>query len=70
VSSADDTASYALSDDKFMLGFEPRPSYEPTLVLIKHLHEAGFAAFVEAVEEGDVYGPGTHLLHFLVIDWR
>jgi hypothetical protein len=56
-------------DEKFMLGFDPRPSYEPTLVLIKHLHEAGFAAFVEAVEERD-YGPGTHLLYFLVIDWR
>jgi hypothetical protein len=57
-------------DEKFMLGFEPRPSYEPTLVLIRHLQEAGFVAFVEADEERDDYGPGTHLLHFLVIDWR
>src|SRR5437667_483544 len=67
---ADDTASFDLSDDKFMLGFEPRPNYEPTLVLIEHLQEAGFAVFVEAVEEQDDYGAGTQLLYYLVIDWR
>jgi hypothetical protein len=67
--------------EPFKLGFEPRLQYEPTSILCKHLHEAGFAAFVEKVTERNrdcvstadgyefVDAPGWHDRDYLVIDW-
>lgn len=67
--------------DPFDLGFVPAPDYQPTKILLAALKKAGYEARISAEEEGNVEFqhfsdgmgpvsvPGTHTVHYLIIDW-